>query len=128
MLLIVAGLVSACANDWTPEEELTLQRIRPMRGWLWDYFSTLSYYPESVQDLLEWNGRELPDTPYTGRPMVALADREFDPDRSPGNFHYEPVRHSGQNVGYLLYVFGEDGVLVILNPNVAWERLRELDD
>jgi len=125
VVLILAGLVSACAEDRTPEEQLAVDRLQPMTRWLVDYYMSHSYYPETIQDLLEWNGREVPENPYTGRPMVALADREFDPEGSPGNFYYEPVRHSGQNVGYLLYVYGEHGLLVTLNPNVRWDRIRD---
>ncbi len=125
LMLIVTLCLSGCYSRRTVNEQETIKRIEPMTRWLRDYYYSFSFYPESTDDLVAWKGLPLPENPYTGRPMEALTEEEFDRERSPGNFCYVPVRHSGQIVGYLLHVYGEDGLLVTLNPNVRWDNIRD---
>jgi hypothetical protein len=51
----------------------------------------------------------MPENPYTGKPMVVLSSKEFDPEKSPGNIYYMKVYQEGNVINCQVIVFGEKG-------------------
>jgi len=125
LVLFVCFTVPSCIQHRTGEEQQTVVRLEPVSQWLGEFFLSNSYYPESIEELIEWKGLPLPVNPYNGKTMVSLTTSEFDVAVSPGNFFYETVKISGQSTSYLLSVFGEDGLIIKLNPNVRWDNIRD---
>ena len=122
-LLILCICLTSCAGRRNALEQETLERMEPVTQWLADFFMTRSYYPETIEELLWWKGEPLPDNPYTGNPMIDLGTKEFDPARSPGNFHYVPLKRQEQNLGYQIFVFGDRGLVMIIDQTMGREEI-----
>jgi len=98
-----------CTKKRTPNEQLTVKRIAPYCLMLEDYKLVNMYYPDSWNDLLTWKSASMPINPYTGKPMIALASREFDPAVSPGNIYYLRVLQDDNVINCQVIIFGERG-------------------
>jgi len=112
VIILLLMLVSACMSSkkrLTPNEKLTIKRIAPYCEWLEDYRRENMYYPDTWWELLEWKSVTMPENPYTGKPMVALSSKEFDPEKSPGNIYYMRVFQEGNVINSQVIVFGEKG-------------------
>jgi len=125
-LLLIGVLTISCAQSRTSLEQETLVRVRHICNQLNDFMLARSYYPETIDELRDFRGDPLPDNPYTGEPMVDTGTTEFDPDLSPGNFHYIVIQRSGQNLGFQIHIFGKNGLIVFVDQGTNWyELLRE---
>jgi len=127
ILLVIGMLAGSCTQGRTALEQETIDRMYRVSQWLNDFMLARSYYPETIDEVFAWKNESPPDNPYTGQPMVDTGTTEFDPDTSPGNFHYIVMKRSGQNLGYQIHIFGKDGLIVIVNQSTDWYELRDLD-
>jgi hypothetical protein len=114
MIIVIPG----CGKKLTPEDELTLGRVRKkIIPFIWDYSITNWQCPASYGDMID-EGLIPPINPYTGEPMIDTGTSEFDPETSPGNIHYVPVKDQAGMIGnYSVYVFGKHGIIRHIRPS-----------
>ncbi len=118
LLVIIALSLPGCRKRLTPNEALTLQRVREtMVPFIMDQSISNWQFPESYEDMLS-KGMDAPINPYTNQPMIDTGSADFDPKVSPGNFHYLPVRDQAGMIGnFSIFVFGERGLIRHIRPS-----------
>jgi hypothetical protein len=121
VILIMAALIAfvpGCRKQHTPNEELTLERVRDtIMPFILAYPESHFQFAESTAEMVE-SGLVLPVNPYTGETMKDTLSTEFDAATSPGNFHYAVVRDSsGQVLNFSVYVWGERGLIRHIRPS-----------
>ncbi len=121
VILVMAALIAfipGCRKHRTPNEELTLQRVRDtIMPFILAYPESHFQFAESTAEMVE-SGLVLPANPYTGEAMKDTLSTEFDAETSPGNFHYEVVHDQyGQVVNFSVYVWGERGLIRHIRPS-----------
>jgi hypothetical protein len=117
-LCLLLAFLPGCGKKRTPDEELTLQRVRDaIMPFILAYPESHFQFAESTEEMLR-AGLVLPINPYTGETMVDTGSSEFDKATSPGNFHYAVVKDpSGQTVNFSVYVWGERGLIRHIRPS-----------
>ena len=81
-----------------------------------NYFSDSSDYPDTLDQLkpMLTPDQKWPDNPYDGKPIADTGSPKFNPATSVGMVYYEKVFRDGQQVSYMLHVFGDKGKLYII--------------
>jgi hypothetical protein len=117
-MVLLLMIIPGCKKGLTPNEALTLERVREtIIPFIWDHSISHWQFPESYEDMLS-KGLEPPMNPYTGKPMIDTGTSEFNPEISPGNIHYVPVKDQVGMIGnFSVYVFGERGVIRHIRPS-----------
>ena len=115
-LAVVLGVVAFVAQRVRaddPQQRAMLKAAGVIRVQLSDYFQDNLTLPQSLTDLEGYMrpDHDWPLNPYTGLPVEDSGSAEFDPAKSPGTVHYEPLRRGGQLIGWKLYVFSAQGEL-----------------
>ena len=114
MLIFIPG----CKKRLSPNDALTFARVREtVVPFVMDYSISNWQFPESYKAMLA-EGLKPPVNPYTGGPMIDTGTEQFDPQTSPGNFHYVPVKDEAGMIGnFSIYVFGKKGLLRHIRPS-----------
>ena len=118
VIAIMLILIPGCKKKLSPDDALTLARVREtIVPFVMNYSMGEGGFPESYGAMIT-AGLKPPINPYTGNPMADTGTEKFDPETSPGNFHYLPIKdESGMFGNFSIYVFGKKGLLRHIRPS-----------
>ena len=109
--------VTACPpKKFKGQDAEMMGAAKRIAGLVNEYFRDIAEYPETIAQLrpLLPPGVPWPQNPYRGGDVIDTRNREFDPEKSPGNIYYEKIFRDEQMVNYQIHVFGEKGKLYII--------------
>lgn len=118
LLVVLVVCIPGCKKRLSPNDALTLARVREtMVPFIYAQSMSNWQFPESYEDMLS-KGMDTPINPYTDKPMIDTGTSDFNPQVSPGNFHYVPIRDKAGQIGnFSIFVFGEKGLLRHIRPS-----------
>ena len=117
-LMVMLIFLPGCKKKLSPDDALTLARVREtIVPFIWERSISQWQFPESYEAMLA-EGLKPPINPYTGKPMIDTGTEEFDPQISPGNFHYVSIKDKAGQIGnFSIYIFGKKGLIRHIRPS-----------